>query len=305
MSYTTRNPTDLKDAILRRLGAPIINVEVTEDQIYDCISRALELFGEYHFDGVEKSYATFVLSKDQAKSGLFDLRGHNIYAVTQILRTNVGSIITMDGTAVYPWFTDFLMGMAGTGAGIGGCRFYGPNAYGADLGYFTQLMSYRGMMEDLLSPLPDYYYNDATEQLKITGNFQEGDLIIIEVYTKAYAEVDNMINDTAGYGFVGCDDGTFTSMQKYQNPNLSSGMTVGATNGIRDNGCYNNRWVKDYATALVKELNGTILAKHQGMQLPGGVTIDGVRMIEEAKIEIEKLREELYLLDPPMPIIMG
>ena len=45
MSYNTYNPKTLKDAILRRLGAPVINVEVTEDQIYDCIQRALELYG--------------------------------------------------------------------------------------------------------------------------------------------------------------------------------------------------------------------------------------------------------------------
>ena len=45
MSYNTYNPKTLKDAILRRLGAPVINVEVTEDQIYDCIQRALELNG--------------------------------------------------------------------------------------------------------------------------------------------------------------------------------------------------------------------------------------------------------------------
>lgn len=305
MSYTTRNPHDLKDAILRRLGAPIINVEVTEEQIFDCISRALELFGEYHYDGVEKSYATFVLTKEQAAHGVLNLKGHNVYAVTQILRGSGSSLLTMDGTATYPWFSDFLMGIAGTGAALGGCNFYGPSGYGADLGYFTQLMSYKNMMDDLLNPLPDYYYNDATEQLKITGKIKEGDLVIIEVYTKAYADVDSMVGDTIGYGTVGCDAGTFTSLQHYQNPNLGQSMTVGNTHGRRENGCYNNRWVKDYATALVKELNGTILAKHQGMQLPGGVTIDGIRMIEEARIDIEKLKEELYLLDPPMPIIMG
>ncbi|APD20561.1 head-tail adaptor Ad2 [Klebsiella phage KPV15] len=62
MSYNTYNPKTLKDAILRRLGAPVINVEVTEDQIYDCIQRALELYGEYHFNGLNKGYQVFWLS---------------------------------------------------------------------------------------------------------------------------------------------------------------------------------------------------------------------------------------------------
>ena len=38
---TARNPKELKDVILRRLGAPIINVELTEDMIYDCIQREI------------------------------------------------------------------------------------------------------------------------------------------------------------------------------------------------------------------------------------------------------------------------
>ncbi len=107
--------------------------------------------------------------------------------MTQILRTNVGSLTSMDGQATYPWFTDFVLGLAGINGGLGtSCNSFGPNAFGADLGYFTQLMQYRSMMQDLLVPLPDYWYNDATEQLKVMGNFVKGDFIVIEVYTRSF-----------------------------------------------------------------------------------------------------------------------
>ncbi|AAQ81468.1 gp13 neck protein [Aeromonas phage 31] len=307
MSYTCNNPLELKDAILRRLGAPIVHVEVTEEQVFDCISRALELYGEYHYDGFHRTYATVVLTEQQAKTGIIDMKGGNVFAVTQVLRTNVGSIITMDGTAVYPWFTDFVMGM--TGASIGGqCKWYGPNAFGGDLGYFTQLMSYRSMMGDLLSPLPDFYYNSSSEMMKIAGQFKAGDLIVFEVYCKSYANVDTMLAGTsAGYGFaMSCDGDEPSQSQLYGNPNLAGGaIYAGGSNGMLKDGAYNNRWVKDMSTAYVKELNGQVLAKHQGMQLPGGITIDGVRLIEEARIDIDKLRNELELLDAPPPIIMG
>ncbi|WWS25364.1 hypothetical protein vBKpnAMK6_00422 [Klebsiella phage vB_Kpn_AM_K6] len=68
---------------------------------------------------------------------------------------------------------------------------------------------------------------------------------------------------------------------------------------------YNNRWVKDYATALTKKLWGEILFKHQGLQLAGGVTVDGQTLKVEAQEEIERLREELDLLDPGCPILLG
>lgn len=303
MSYTTNNPRELKDAILRRLGAPIVNVEVTEEQIYDCIARALELYGEYHYDGLHKSYATFVITEEQAKTGVFDLKGKNIFAVTQILRHGMGMMATLDGYSTLTWFTDFVMKLTGTG--MGSCGFYGPSAFTGDLGYFSSIMSYRTLLQDVLNPLPDYWFNEASGQLKVIGKLRAGDLLIIEVYTRSYASVDTMMNDTVGFAYAGCDTDYPTDAQRYDNPNLVNPYLIGASSAGKEDGSYNNRWVKDYATALVKELNGTILAKHQGMQLPGGVTIDGVRIINEARDEIERLREELDLLGSGYPIMMG
>ena len=281
--YVSNNPKELKDVILRRLGAPIINVEVTTDQIYDCIQRALELFGDYHYDGLHKGYIAFKIGDSELyRNGTFDIKDDRVFAITQIIRTNIGSITSMDGNATYPWFTDFLMGMAGINGGMGSScnRFYGPNAFGADLGYFTQLMQYRGMMQDMLSPLPDYWYNESTGLLKIMGNFQMDDLIICEVWIKSYIDVPDMVGNVSGYA------------------------TAGGTPNIKQ-GSYNNRWVKDMATAMVKELWGEILFKHQGLQLPGGVTVDGQTLKIEARERQDALREELELLDPPFGVLMG
>lgn len=307
--YNAYNPKELKDVILRRLGAPVVNVEVTTEQVYDCIQRALELFGEYHFDGLNKGYQVFSIGNDEElfKNGVFDLSGKGVFAITQIVRTNVGSITSMDGNATYPWFTDFLLGMAGINGGMGSScnKMYGPNAFGADLGYFTQLMQYRSMMQDMLSPLPDYWYNDATGQLKIMGNFVKGDIIICEVFVKSFIDVEQAVGDTAGYGFAGCTSNQYTLSDIYNDPTKAlTGQRAGQSDPVKQ-GSYNNRWVKDYATTLVKELNGQILAKHQGMQLPGGVTVNGERLIEEARLEKEALRQELDLLDPPFGILVG
>ncbi|QPB12433.1 neck protein [Providencia phage PSTCR6] len=305
--YNAYNPKELKDVILRRLGAPIINVEVTEEQIYDCIQRALELYGEYHFDGLNKSYLTFYIGEDERwVDGVFELP-KSVFAVTQIVRTNIGSITSMDGQATYPWFTDFLLGLAGINGGMGSScsKGYGPNAFGADLGYFTQLMQYRSMMQDMLSPLPDYWQNSDTGQLKIMGNFQKGDLIIVEAYVKSYVDIsDNLGAHVGHFDATGCTSPVNIS-DIYDDPYKAlSGIKVGQQNGVNQ-GSYNNRWVKDYSTALVKELNGQILAKHQGMQLAGGVTVDGIRLIEEAREEKRILREELELLDAPIGILVG
>ena len=308
-SYNAYNPTQLKDVILRRLGAPIVNVEVTPDQIYDCIQRSLELYGDYHYDGLHKAYKIFYVGNDDEHTqGVFDLSEDRVFAVTQILRTNLGSITSMDGNATYPWFTDFLLGMAGINGGMGSScnKFYGPNAFGADLGYFTELMQYNTMLQDIVSPLPDFWYNDATGMLKVTGKFQLSDIIVVEVYVKSYMDTDVAMHDTAGFGYAGPTGNTaWTISQEYDNPNnYNTQQYAGVTPQVKS-GSYNNRWVKDYATTLVKELNGQILAKHQGMKLPGGITVDGVRLIKEAQDEKMILRSELESLDAPANIIIG
>ena len=54
-------------------------------------------------------------------------------------------------------------------------------------------------------------------------------------------------------------------------------------------------WLLEYVTALIKEQWGANLSKFEGMQLPGGVTMNGRQIFEDAKQEIEVLREKIRL----------
>ena len=54
-------------------------------------------------------------------------------------------------------------------------------------------------------------------------------------------------------------------------------------------------WLKDYTTALIKEQWGMNLIKFEGMQLPGGVVINGRQLFDDARQEIESLRERIRL----------
>lgn len=310
MGYTCNNPKDLKDAILRRMGAPVINVEVTEGQIYDCIQRAIELYGDYHHDGVNKSYMTVVLNEEQAKSGVIKLPNPgSVFAVTRMLRYSSGCLGTFGGTT-YGWFSDFVNGLAGQ---PGHVSSYGPMSGMGGMSYYTQLMGYLNLVQDILNPLKDYWYNSTNGQLKVFGNLKEGETLIFEVYVKSYVDLDQSHAYAGAKGFTAgqsgmCFAGEVSDGEIYDDPyrQMTSRFRAGADSNIPlDQQVYNVRWVKDYSAALVKELNGQILARHQGMQLPGGITVDGIRLIEEAKIEIETLRDELYSLEEPLGIIMG
>ena len=108
---TTRQ--EFKDYCLRKLGFPVIDINVDDDQVDDRIDEALSFFHDYHFDGVEKMYmkhriqqadidrgwiycpdavtfVTGVLPFDQSNSSvnMFDLRYqlrlHDLYDFTSV-----------------------------------------------------------------------------------------------------------------------------------------------------------------------------------------------------------------------------
>ena len=69
---------------------------------------------------------------------------------------------------------------------------------------------------------------------------------------------------------------------------------------------WNDRFLKKYATAKIKYQWGSNLSKFAGIQMPGGVTLDGVRIMQEAEAEIEKIEEEMYTMSSlPSEILTG
>jgi hypothetical protein len=69
---------------------------------------------------------------------------------------------------------------------------------------------------------------------------------------------------------------------------------------------YNDMFLKRYATALIKRQWGNNLKKFQGMQLPGGVQMDGQRMFEEAMEEIRQIETEMQLrYELPVDLMVG
>ena len=58
---------------------------------------------------------------------------------------------------------------------------------------------------------------------------------------------------------------------------------------------WNDRWLKEYATQLIKRSWGNNLSKFANLQLPGGVTLDGKTIQKEATDEIERLEKEMEM----------
>ena len=58
---------------------------------------------------------------------------------------------------------------------------------------------------------------------------------------------------------------------------------------------FNDIYLKRYTTALIKRQWGANLSKFEGVQMLGGVTLNGAKLFEEANADIEKLEEQIQL----------
>lgn len=89
---TTR--TEFKEYILRKLGAPLLSINVTDEQVEDRIDDALKLFRDYHFDGTTKVYLRHQITEEDKENKYIDvpvgIQGiHRIFDISGV--ANVGS----------------------------------------------------------------------------------------------------------------------------------------------------------------------------------------------------------------------
>ena len=190
---TANTPTQLKNIILQRLGSPVNTINVTEPQLYECIDRALDLYIDYHFDGVNKMYLVHSITADEAMSGLINT-GVKLQAVTRVFRNTFGLSTGWTDGSIYDagWHTaaDLLKNMSGS---MGGCckgGMFGGGGYG--LAMYDAFHQYMELLNRFFSPEFQFWYNTDSNHLKILndGNLREGMLVIVECYVAAGVYVD-------------------------------------------------------------------------------------------------------------------
>jgi hypothetical protein len=82
-----------KEYCLRKLGKPVIEINVDDDQVDDRIDEALLYFADYHFDGTEKTYYKYKITQTDITNRYITLPDNiigavNLFPVGQSLNTN-------------------------------------------------------------------------------------------------------------------------------------------------------------------------------------------------------------------------
>ena len=309
---------ELKEYCLRKLGKPVIEINVDDDQVDDRIDEALSFFEDYHFDGTEKIYMKHQLTVE-------DINRRWIYAPDAV--TFVTGVFPFDDSNASINMFDLRYQLRLN-----------------DLYDFTSVsyVSYEITMQHirtlqlLFSGTPQFRFNRKQNKVFLdidwTRDVQPGQYVIIECYRTLNPSTITLTGTcatTAGSNTV-IGTGTVFDQQLLENDFVNFGtesLQIAKINsptsiivrgpaattqnnvtmtadGYSD--VFNDRFLKKYATALIKLQWGNNLSKFAGIQMPGGVTLDGVRIMTEAREEIEKLEEEMQIINVlPGEIMMG
>jgi hypothetical protein len=157
----------------------------------------------------------------------------------------------------------------------------------ATLGEYVVIECYRKLVPDTIMLTGTVTATNTSNLITGTGTtfdqqIIEGDIITISGQD---AQVNRIISPT----------------QAYLTTNLATSVTTATATKTGVSDVWDDRFLKQYATALIKYQWGTNLSKFAGVQMPGGVTLDGPRIMAEAQVEIDKIETEMqaYNVLPP------
>ena len=307
--------TTLIDFCLRSLGAPVIEINVDDDQVDDRIDEALQFYQHYHADGIEKMFLKHKVTNSElifqaVTTGTF-VEGETITGGTSGAKAIVKKVPTTS-TLRYNVLVDSNTPFQASETVTGGTS--GATGVISSSGGIV-----KGDMENGYIPV-NSLITQVVRVLPIRDSVSTSDMFDIRYQIH--------LNDLYSMGFMGSLAEYVMSMQyldmldavvdsddkpinfdRHKNQldifmnwndelEVDDYIVVECYRIIDPNtytDVYNDYFLKKYATALIKRQWGTNLLKFEGMQMPGGVTFNGRQLFDDANEEITRLEEEARL----------
>jgi|TARA_Y100000015_G_scaffold11542_1_gene11039 hypothetical protein len=269
---------DLINYCKRQLGAPVLEINVADEQVDDLVDDALQYFHERHFDGVGQVYLKYKITQADIDRG----KGTNEVG---IVTTSASASINGTPTSFqYEENSNYLQ-VPPEVLGITKIfRFDGSNTV------TNNMFSVRYQLF-----LNDIYYWGSTELLTyaMTKTYLEDIdfLLTTEKQIRFNQRQDRLYLDL-DWGSVSVDDYLVIDCTRLLDPNDFTRV-------------YNDSFLKRYLTALIKRQWGQNLIKFQGVKLPGGIELNGRQIYDDAEKDLEIIREQMsntYEL-PPLDMI--
>ena len=247
------------DYCLRSIGAPVIKINVDAEQVSDRIDEALRYYIQYHYNGAEREVMKVVL--DQA---MVDARA---------VKMNEDTIAVLKCVPTRAEFENALLGAQNGGAS--------PPAGQSSSQYMMTYPFYQ--------PMPAMFGDGSI------GSYDQS------YSMKSYVSYQ-VTNDVIRHVFRPEREVTFRHANNTVTFDVTQNMRVGdaylfevytAVNPLTHEYIWEDIWLQEFASCLIRVQWGRNLTKFGGVQLPTGITLNGDKILDEALQEKEKLLEKL------------
>jgi len=271
---------ELINYCFRQLGAPVLEINVDDDQVDDLVDDAIQYFNERHYDGVEKMYLKYKITQDDVDRG-------------KASGTNGVGIVTTTGTSTI------------TGYGTTTFNFYENSNYiqvpesviGIEKIFKFDTSSISGGMFSIKYQLflNDLYYFNSVELLQysmVKSYLEDIDFLLTTDKQVRFNKRQDRLYLDIDWGSQ--DAGDFLVLECYRALDPASFSQI-----------YNDSFLKKYLTALIKRQWGQNLSKFKGVKLPGGIELNGGEIYQAAEQELADIKSRMameYEL-PPLDFI--
>ena len=251
----------LKEYCLRRLGKPVLEINVSDDQVDDAIDYTLQKFQQYHYDGAERCYLKHKVTQD-----VIDRSESNTTSTSK-----AGNDSWTEGNG-YIEIPDHILSVEG---------IFSFTDKGT-----SNMFDIRYQMR--LNDLYDFTSTQFYHYYMIQQHLSTIDFLLEGIKPVRYHAVQDRLYLDFDWGSAAKDDFLIIDCYRLVDPNSYSRV-------------WNDSFLKRYVTALVKRQWGQNLMKFQGVKLPGGIELNGRQIYDDAQTDLEVIREQMsntYELPP-------
>ncbi len=264
---TTRQ--ELKDYAYRQLGAPVLEINVDDDQADDLMDDAIQFFNERHYNGVEKMYLKHELTQEDIDRGKADGTSGVGIVTTSVNSSSVSGL----GTVTSNWYENSNF-IPVPDSVIGVEKVFKFDSSTISSGMFS--IKYQLFLNDL------YQFNsiDLLQYSMVKTYLEDIDfLLTTDKQIRFNQRQDRLYLDI---DWAAEEAGQFIVLECYRALDPTAYSQI-----------YNDPWLKKYLTALLKKQWGQNLIKFKGVRLPGGIEFNGREIYEDGQREIDTLLEKM------------
>jgi hypothetical protein len=294
----------LIDYCLRQLGHPVLEINIDDDQLEDRIDEAFQFYRDFHYDATEKVYKKVLID-----ASLIQITGINASSYS------VGEKITGASSGATAFVYANVSGNRFKVYKVAGTFTAGETITGGTTGTSSTLSSITlGNYDNKYVTLDDSFF--GVERILQLSNKTSGMGMFDVRYQLLLNNIQSLTNtDIIYYSQLKTHLNLINDLMTGQKPvrfnrhmnrlfidmDWSYDVVVGDYIIVEGwqfldpdtyTDVYNDGFLKRYATALIKRQWGTNLKKFEGVQLPGGVTLNGQKIFDEAMEEIANLKDE-------------